>query len=147
MRLFRWAILIAVPALVWPPSATTHAEEPKAYVLIVNKTNRLASLSPFKLRFVFLRKISRWPWGAEIVPVDLFEQSAIRRKFTRDILGQTMEALAVYWIEQRVTVNLEPPIQVDTALEAKRLVASRLGAIAYIPAADVDASVKVLDIQ
>lgn len=122
-------------------------ETGKPFVVIVNKANKYDSLSRAQLRIIFLRKVSRWPWGAETVPVDLAEGSPVREAFIRTVLATSREHLAVYWIDQKVTLNLDPPIRVANAAVAKAVVASKAGAVAYIPPEALDGTVKILQVK
>ena len=100
-------LVIVLLLLLFP--ADTPGESEEEYVLIVNKVNKVDSLTKSKLRFIYSRKVSRWPWGAEIVPLDLPEQSRIRQRFSIAMLGSSVDELAIYWIEQKVTRNVNPP--------------------------------------
>ena len=139
-------LLTIVPLLLFSLEITP-GENATDYVLIVNKANKVDSLSVSKLRFIYRRKVSRWPWGAEILPLDLPEQSPVRQQFSTSILGAAVDQLTIYWIDQKVTRNVNPPARVPTAEAAKAIVASKVGAIAYIPAGAVDATVKVLEVK
>jgi DNA-binding transcriptional LysR family regulator len=122
----------------------THEEE---FVVIVNPSNHFDTLSRSKLTFLFLRKVSRWPWGAEVDPIDLPQHDLVRAEFTRQVLGTTEDWLANYWIDQKTTRGVNPPVQVHDVAAAKALVASHPGAIAYVPASAVDATVKVIKVE
>jgi ABC-type phosphate transport system substrate-binding protein len=122
-------------------------ENPAQFVLIVNKANKIETLSAAKLKVIYLRKMSRWPWGSDIVPIDLPDSSALRRSFAATILDSTSEKMAAYWIEQKVTGNVNPPMQAASVAAVKAAVASQPGAIAYIPAADMDDTVKLLKLE
>ncbi len=117
------------------------------FVVIVNPSNHFDALSRSKLSYLFLRKVSRWPWGAEVDPIDLKAQEPARQQFTKEVLGTTEEQLAQYWIDQRVTRGVGPPVEARDVATAKALVAARPGAIAYIPASAVDGTVKVIQVQ
>jgi DNA-binding transcriptional LysR family regulator len=117
------------------------------FVLIVNRSNQFDSLNRSKIGFLFLRKVSRWPWGAEAEPIDLPPRESGRRWFSNQVLRITEEQVDEYWIDQRATRGVNPPIQVPNAAAARALVAARPGAIAYIPAAAVDGTVKVLKVD
>jgi hypothetical protein len=122
-------------------------EKPQQFVVIVNKSNRFDSLSRAKLGFLFLRKVSRWPWGAEAEPIDLPPHSSVREEFVRYVLRTTDERMSAYWIDQRSTTGIGPPAQAASPAAAKSLVASRPGAIAYIPLSELDDTVKVLRVD
>jgi hypothetical protein len=117
------------------------------FVVIVHPSNQFDALSRSKLSFLFLRKVSRWPWGAEVEPVDLPPNQPARLEFTQQVLRTTERDLDQYWIDQTTTRGVSRPVQVTSAAEAKSLVAMRPGAVAYIPAAELDRTVKVLRID
>src|ERR1700676_4961504 len=117
------------------------------FVVIVHASNRFDALSRSKLSYAFLRKVSRWPWGAEVAPADLAANEPIRREFVQQVLQMTEEQLAGYWIDQRATRGVSPPVEVRDAAGAKLWVASRPGGIAYIPSSALDGTVKVLRVD
>ena len=135
-------------ALLLAAAASSHdaAAAAPEFVVIVNKQNHLKELSKGKLKTAFLRKISRWPWGAEIHPVDLPEGSPIRREFDREVLNTTSAELEVYWIDQKATRNIDPPAVAGGIEAAKAAVATYPGAIGYIPLMAVDGTVKMLEL-
>ena len=128
--------------------ALASAGQPRegSFVVIVHPSNQFDSLSRSKLSFLFLRKVSRWPWGAEVQPIDLSSNSAAHG-FVRDVLRTTEEQLAEYWIDQKATRGVSPPIRVSNAKAAKALVAARPGAIGYIPASELDNTVKAIKVD
>jgi hypothetical protein len=115
--------------------------------VIVHPSNRFDALSRSKVSYLFLRKVSRWPWGAEVAPLDLTQSERVRRVFVQRVLGISEEQLAAYWIDQRATRGVSPPPQVRDPAAAKLWVAARPGGIAYVPSSAVDATVKALRID
>lgn len=141
-----------LPATIWlalalPLLMLATEQRRDEWVIVVNKANKYDALSREKLKLVYMKKISRWPWGAEVTPIHLTADSRLRRQFTEAMLGMTEEAAEIYWIDQKVTRNVSSPSAVAGAAAAKTLVASRPGAIAYIPRSAVDDSVKILNID
>jgi hypothetical protein len=134
-----FGLLLARPGIV-------HAKDPE-FVVIVHPSNRFDALTRSKLSFLFLRKVSRWPWGAEVEPVDLAPNEPVRLEFTRQVLRTTERDLVQYWIDQTTTRGISRPVQVTNAVEAKSVVAMRPGAIAYILTADLDRTVKALKVD
>jgi hypothetical protein len=114
------------------------------FVVIVHPSNQFDALSRSKVSYLFLRKVSRWPWGAEVAALDLSVDEPIHREFVQKVLRLSEEQLAEYWIDQRATRGVSPPLQVRDAAAAKLWVAARPGAIAYIPSSALDATVKAL---
>ena len=117
------------------------------FVVIVHPSNRFDTLSRSKASYLFLRKVSRWPWGAEAAPLDLADGEPIRRAFVRQVLGLSEEQLAEYWIDQRATRGISPPLQAPDVKAAKLWVAGKPGGIAYIPASALDSTVKAMRIN
>ena len=140
----RLALALAVVGFAGLSCAGGRDEE---FVVIVHPSNRFDALSRSKLNFLFMRKVSRWPWGAEVEPVDLDARSPARQGFLEQVLHITEEQIDNYWIDQRATRGVSPPIRVSSAAEAKKLVAARPGAIAYIPRAELDRTVKIVKVD
>jgi hypothetical protein len=139
-----WFLVVLGVLLARPGAASVKEGE---FVVIVHPSNHFDSLTRSRLSFLFLRKVSRWPWGAEVEPVDLAADQPARLEFTRQVLRTTERDLAQYWIDQTTTRGVSRPVQVTGAAEAKSVVAMRPGAIAYIPAADLDRTVKALKVD
>jgi hypothetical protein len=117
------------------------------FVVIVHPSNRFDALNRSKVSHAFLRKVSRWPWGAEVAPADLAVNEPIRREFAQQVLRMTEEQLAEYWIDQRATRGVNPPAEVRDAAAAKLWVAARPGGIAYIPSSALDGTVKAIRVD
>jgi hypothetical protein len=134
-----YGVLLARPAIAQVKDG--------AFVVIVHPSNQFDALSRSKLSFLFLRKVSRWPWGAEVEPVDLGPGQPARLEFTRQVLRTTERDLDQYWIDQTTTRGVSRPVLVPGVAEAKSIVATRPGAIAYIPTAELDRTVKALRVD
>jgi hypothetical protein len=139
-----WFLVVSGMLLARPAIAQL---KDRGFVVIVHPSNRFEALSRSKLSFLFLRKVSRWPWGAETEPLDLAPDQPARLEFTRQVLRITERDLDQYWIDQTTTRGVSRPVQVTGASEAKSVVATRPGAIAYIPTAELDRTVKVLRVD
>jgi hypothetical protein len=138
---------IGLAASVFWASRQAFGSHKEEFVVIVHPSNRFDSLSRSKLSYAFLRKVSRWPWGAEVAPADLAANEPIRREFVQQVLQMTEEELAGYWIDQRATRGVSPPAEVRDAAAAKLWVAARSGGIAYIPSSALDGIVKAIRIE
>jgi ABC-type phosphate transport system substrate-binding protein len=140
-RFFSFALTIPCQGL----QATGKAGD--SFVVIVHPSNRFETLSRSKVSYLFLRRVSRWPWGAEVTPVELSNHHKVHGEFVAQILRTSEEQLEAYWIDQRTTRGVSPPVQVNDVSSVKALVAARPGAIGYIPADALDGTVKVLRIE
>jgi hypothetical protein len=116
-------------------------------VVIVHPSNRYDALSRSKLSYVFLRKVSRWPWGPEVAPANLPASEPLRQEFLQKVLRMSEEQFVDYWIDQRSTRGVSPPIEVRDPAAIKIWVAARPGGIAYIPASALDRTVKAIRVD
>ena len=98
-----WLLVVCGVLLARPATAQVRDG---AFVVIVHPSNRFDALSRSKLSFLFLRKVSRWPWGAEVEPVDLAPDQPVRLEFTRQVLRTTGRDLDQYWIDHTTTLRV-----------------------------------------
>ena len=145
MTCCKWLAVIASVCLSAAGSAGGKRDQ--TFVVIVHPSNRFAALNRTKLNYLFLRKVSRWPWGAEVQPVDLEARSPAGQWFIREVLHTTEENLEAYWIDRRFTQGINPPLRINNSTAVKAFVASHAGAVSYIPQADLDATVKAMRID
>ena len=127
-----------------------HAQRPvhENYAVIVHPSTSVHDVSIAQLRRVFLGEQQFWPGGSRVV-LFVHEPGAPARAIVLRQLYQMNEGeFRRYWIAKtfRDDVTTGPKIVSSSAL-AKRLTAGIPGAIAVIPASEVDASVKVLTID
>ena len=81
------AALAAVVALAAPaPRAST----PVAYRVIVNASNPASAADRRFLADVFLKKVTRWSTGDATKPVDQGPDTAVRQRFSEDVLGRSV---------------------------------------------------------
>jgi len=114
--------------------------------VIVNQANPVKTMSVLELRRVFMKQTRMWPHAESMVPVDWDATSAHRELFSRVVLGRTVREMGDYWVQQGVTQGLTPPSTQRSARAILRFVASVPGAIAYVPAAEVDDTVAVVKV-
>ena len=80
----------------------------------------------------FLKKRTRWNDDLLIRPVDLGPSSSLRRRFSDEILGRTIEAVRRYWNQQVFSGRNVPPPQVDSEAAVVEYVLTHPGAIGYV---------------
>lgn len=81
-----------------------------------------------------------------MVPVDWEASSEIRKQFSKKVHGKSVLEMRDFWIQQSITVGLNPPTTLKSARAILRFVASVAGAISYLPADEVDDSVKTIKV-
>jgi len=129
---------------------TRSTRQSTLYAVVVHPSTRTTDVSMAQLRRIFLGDQQFWPNGARVV---LFVQApggddGARTVALRTIFRMSEAAFKRYWIEKtfRDDVASGPKI-VSTPAMARRLTATIPGAVALIPAAEVDGTVKVLRVD
>lgn len=124
----------------------TGSAQESRFAIIVNNANPTSSVSLIELRRIFMKQTRTWSNGDLIVPVDWEATSDMRRSFSRNVLGRSVVEMTEFWIQQNYTQGLNPPPALKSARAILRFVASVPGAISYVPAGEVDDSVKVIGV-
>ena len=102
------ALAFALLALVPAPEAA-----PPAFKVVVASTNPVAALDRGDLAKMFLKNVTRWKDGKEIVPVDQLGRSEVRTEFTKDVLEKAgmsrISAVESDWQQQIYSGRGVPP--------------------------------------
>lgn len=125
------SLLIACVPLI---RSQAHAQEEAQFVLIVNSSNPVASLSKAEVTRLFLKKTSRWDSGEKALPVDLPEDSPVRELFSREVLEKDVATVKNYWQQQIFSGRSSPPVVKSTDREVIDYVQGNAGAIGYVSA-------------
>jgi ABC-type phosphate transport system substrate-binding protein len=128
----------ALPA--W--SGVTVASTPLA--IVVNAKNLIKVLAKDELEAIFKALRRNWPGGQRIQPFNLPPRHTLRIAFDRAALHMEVEAVARYWIDQRVRGGQRPPTQVPDSKLMLRVVSSLSGAVGYVPTNEVSGGVKIV---
>lgn len=118
-----------------------------SYKVIVNKTNPVSSVEKDALSRYFLKKNTNWSHGPKILPVDQRASSAVRKKFSKDILGRSANAIKSYWQQQIFSGRNVPPPTKSSDSGVIAYVTSHRGAIGYVSSAADTSKVKVIQIR
>ena len=132
-------LLLAVLVAALASAAPARAQE-RGYVVIVNAANPVTSLSRSDVAKLFLRKLERWPTGAPVVPVDLAEDSPVRARFTRDVLGRPVTALQAYWQQQIFSGRGIPPTVKASESDVIAYVRANVNAVGYVSPQEAQAA-------
>jgi ABC-type phosphate transport system substrate-binding protein len=117
-----------------------HAGE---FAVIVNIANPSA-VDKLDVAKIYTGEKKRWDDGTEITAADLPEDNAVRVAFYTEILHKTQANFKVLWSRLIFTGRGLPPKVLASDDEVKRFVSGHTGAIGYLRASAVDASVKVV---
>ena len=110
---------------------------------VIVHPERRAELSVAELAQIYLRRKQRWEDGDVIVPLNLASGLPHRAQFSQRVLRQTEARLADYW-NRRYFDGVMPPATLASTAAVRRYVAADRRAIGYVPAAEVDATVRVI---
>jgi hypothetical protein len=114
-----------------------------AGLVVIVHPGRRADLSVEDVAQIYLRRKRFWDDGAPVVPLNLPTGTALRRRFSWLVLRQSEARLADYWNRQYF-FGILPPSTLASTEAVRRYVGSDPNAIGYVPASEVDGSVRVL---
>ena len=144
----RWTLTPALVAAVLAIGGSLHAR-PAAqdYEMIVAAGRPDAAVDRLFLGDAFLKKVTTWPDGELIRPVDQPVGSATRRAFTEDVLRRSVEAVKSYW-QRRIFAGRDvPPPELDGDDDVVAYVAKHPGAVGYVVPGTVLRGAKVLAVK
>jgi ABC-type phosphate transport system substrate-binding protein len=101
-------------------------------VVIVNSANPVTTMRREQIARMFLREVPAWNNGEEILPVDQLERSPSRATFAREVEGQTVSSLKIYWQQRIFSGNESPPPERVSDADVLTYVRSNAGAIGYV---------------
>jgi ABC-type phosphate transport system substrate-binding protein len=93
---------------------------------------------------LFLGKAKSFPDGAQAVPINQNEGSAIRDKFNEAVCKKNASQYKAYWSQLVFTGKGTPPKDGGDDAAVKALISANPNMIGYVDASQVDASVKVV---
>jgi ABC-type phosphate transport system substrate-binding protein len=120
------------------PAAVAAAD----FVVVVNSSVPVTSLTRSEASRLFLRNSTQWPNGEHVKPVDLAKGSPVRVAFTKEILGRSPGAIEQYWTQAVFSGRAVPPPEKRTDNEILSYVRETPGAIGYVSAGAATEGVK-----
>jgi ABC-type phosphate transport system substrate-binding protein len=111
-------------------------------VVIVNPKNPVASMSADQVAQVFLGRASSFPGGGAATPLDQKEGAAVRDEFYTKVAEKNAGQVKAFWAKQMFSGKGQPPRELETSADVKRMVASDPSAIGYVEKSAVDPTVK-----
>jgi ABC-type phosphate transport system substrate-binding protein len=125
------ALVLAATTLLASESGLPAAAEP-SFRVIVHRSNPATSISRDQLSAVFMKKLTQWRHGVDVVPADHSPKSDIRERFSRAVHGKTTGYVIRYWHRLIFAGRGIPPKEVDSDEAAIDFVRSHRGAISYV---------------
>ena len=133
--------LAAVAAGTTPAAAQT-----EGFVVIVNQTNPVTSLSRQQVADMFMKQARQWEHGGDIHPVDQPAVATVRDAFSRVVHGKPASAVASWWGQQMFSGRAVPPPQRPNDRGVNAFVREDALAIGYISPGTIETGVKLLRI-
>lgn len=137
--------LVAVLALLF--AAAPSAAEEAGYQVIVHPASSVESLSRREIVDLFLKRVTTWPTGGAVHPVEPPEDGNVRALFASQVLGKSSGALKTYWNKRIFAGREVPPVEKPSDEEVLAYVRANHGAIGYVSRDTDVAGVKVLDVR
>jgi len=113
-------------------------------VAVVSAKNPVSTLTKSEIADMFLGKMTRFPDGRQVLPIDQVENSSEREEFYLKFAGKAPAQIKAHWSKIIFTGRGQPPPEVSNDVEVKKFIAKHPDAIGYIEQKWVDDSVKVI---
>jgi ABC-type phosphate transport system substrate-binding protein len=120
--------VLAVLSVALPGKA---AAPERPFKIIVNPTNRVASISRADLNDIYLGKKTEWDGGLLIQPVDQLESSPLRAAFVQTVHGKSVGDVRNYWEKELAVGTKRPPIH-KAETDMLTYVKAHAGAVGYV---------------
>jgi ABC-type phosphate transport system substrate-binding protein len=114
------------------PAAAQATGSAPAFQVIVHPQNPTNSVDRKFLADVFLKKRTRWPHDEVVKPVDASSRSAVRGRFSQDVLKRSVAAVRRYWQQIVFSGRGVPPPELDSDEAIVSYVLKNRGAIGYV---------------
>jgi ABC-type phosphate transport system substrate-binding protein len=114
--------------------------------IVVNKENKLASLSTDDLQRIFLGKKTLWETGTRILPAMPEEESAPGGTFLSGTMQKSVSQFRTYWKRLLFSGGGTVPKVFRTSGQILDFVARQPGGIGVVEASAVDDRVRILEI-
>jgi ABC-type phosphate transport system substrate-binding protein len=118
------------------------------FQVVVNAANPAQSITRRQLSDMFLKKLTHWPDGTAVEPVEPPEKSMTRAYFLSDVMGgKSALALKTFWQKRVFSGRDTPPVEKGSDEEVVAFVKANPGAVGYVAATAPVAGVKVLELK
>jgi ABC-type phosphate transport system substrate-binding protein len=113
-------------------------------LIIANPSvNVAAPLSLSQIAAIYLLRLTTWPDGGHVVPVNREATSEAREAFTATVLQQDNTSLAAFWNEMHF-MGKQPPVVQESEQAVLAFVQNVPGSIGYISTSVAPVGVKVV---
>lgn len=113
-------------------------------MLVANPDSGIKQLKKTDVINIYLGRYRRLESGLTAEPIDLADDLNSKQKFYSMLVGKNLAEINAYWSRLVFSGKTRPPQEVENVENAIRLVAGRLGVIAYIDRKYVDSRVIIV---
>ncbi|MFL5620660.1 MAG: hypothetical protein ACJ79A_19955 [Gemmatimonadaceae bacterium] len=148
MPRFRLAFGALLASLLGVAPSTAHAQDSEPLAIVVNRSNPLAEISFVDLRRVFRGQRSRWSNGRRVTLVMRDPGTREREAILQSLYGVAEDDYRRTYMQAVFSgETTDAPKTLASTNGVLRFVFNVPGAIGYVRARDVDASVKTLRVD
>jgi hypothetical protein len=146
-RVAKALILMVSAAVVVAGTGMALADESHPGFRVVSHLDN--ATGPVERQFLadaFLKKATTWPDGQIILPIDLRYGTAVRHRFSEQVLRRSAAAIRSYWQQRIFTGRGVPPPELESDAAVLRYVQSHRGAVGYVSESAETSAVKVITV-
>ena len=141
----RWLIAAAAMMMVGAGAA---AAQDRGYVVIVNESNFLTTITTPELSRLFMKRTTRWTTGQTVTPLDLTVSSPVRESFSQEVFRKTPAEVKAEWQAVIAAGRGLPPMEAPNEQLVVAFVRANPGAIAYVsPETPLGAGVRAVRVR
>lgn len=133
------ASVLAAPSMVGAQDAELK--------IVGNPGTTPESIAKKDLARIFLKKKSKWPDGRSATPVGQKRAPELRKEFSTEILGMTLDMVESHWQAQVFSGRGTPPKTLNGDADVLDYVRRTPGAVGYVTAAADTSGVTVLKVN
>lgn len=141
-RVLSLAFALAAVAVGTTPAVA----QTEGYVVIINQTNPVTSLTRQEVADMFMKQTRQWSHGGDVHPVDQPALATVRDAFSRAVHGKPASAVASWWGQQMFSGRAVPPPQRGNDRAVNAFVREDGLAIGYVSPGTTETGVKILHI-
>lgn len=142
-----WVLALGLFLGLGGSSRVADASDAAELKIIVHSSNAARAVDQSFLADAFLKKVTRWPSGETIRPLDQRPDTAVRRSFSRGILKRTVAAVRSYWQQRIFSGRDVPPPELDSDASVIAYVERTPGAVGYVATGAKLGSSRELQVQ
>ena len=111
-------------------------------LVVITANDNVEQLDVDDVARIFLGKVTKFPSGEEVVPLNLDPADPSFAEFARIVLKKTPAQLKAYWAKRVFTGKGQPPRSITSNEELRELVSSDKRYLSYLDKNNVDHTVR-----